>query len=215
VFAEAIRKSSAAPAVHFVETFTELERDPGSVRSSEWWSVRGVGSARALKSDGKVTRRIMWQKGEVTTWDLENNEVLITPTSDPVDRVAPWLTDAETLRDYEKKAKAQGIPIKVDKVTVNGREIRRIRIVNLLVAEQDDSKQKMTLIVDIDAATERIVRQWSHLAASGPNRENFASLNSVHEFVIDYPDPKSVEPSIFKLDYPADAKVTRSKTLEK
>jgi len=214
VFAAAIRKSAAAPAVHFVETFSELEREPGSVRSSEWWIVRGIGKARVLKTDGQVTRRIVWHKSEVTNWNLENNEVSITPTSHPVDRVAGWLTDADTLRDYEKKAKEQGIPIKVDKVAIDGREIRRVRIVDLIVTEQDDTKQKMTLIVDIDDSTNRIVRKWSHLSASGPNRENFASLNSVHEFVIDYPDAKSIDRSIFKLDYPADAKVTRSKTLE-
>jgi hypothetical protein len=209
VFAQAIEQSAKAPAIHIVETFIDPEARPGLLATGEWWVIPGDRQRRVCKNNNEVEFVNVKSEGNSTIWFPGRNVVEIKPNHEAVGNL-PYFTDATlSLRRFEDLAKQQKVPITVETIEKDGKALRRIQIKDLREDKLADAELMLTLIVDIDSATNRIVRTWSHEWAVGKERANYASLNSTHVMDLNYPTPSSLPDSLFKVDYPAGAKVTR------
>ena len=211
-FAEAIRQTTHANAVHILETFTDPERSPGELRTSEWWIRPGVGMKRVVKVNGEMAYVFVTRDGETTNWFPGENSVVIKRDSHPVDDF-PYFTSAIlAIKKIEQMASDQKIPLTQQEIVKPDGKIRRLEIKDLREVEQPNAVLMLSLIVDIDDVTNRIVRKWSHEWAVGKHRENFATGNATSVMEIDYPTPDSLPESLFRVEYPSDAKVTRADT---
>jgi hypothetical protein len=209
VFAQAIEQTKKAPAIHIRETNVDPEARPGLLGTSEWWIVPGAGLRRTCKNNDEVEYVIVRRDGQSTTWFPERNAVEIKSSHETIGAF-PYFTDGTlALERFETMAKEQKIPITAEEVQRNGKTIRRLQIKDLREGEQGNAALMATLIVDIDAATNRIVRRWTHEWAVGKDRNNYASLDATLVMDIDYPVLSDLPKSLFKLEYPADAKVIR------
>jgi hypothetical protein len=209
VFAQAIEQTKKAPAIHIRETNVDPEARPGYLGTSEWWIVPGTGLRRICKRNDEVEYVVVKRDGQSTTWFPERNTVEIKSSHETIGDF-PYFTDATlALERFEAMAKEQKIPITAEEVQQNGKTIRRIQIKDLREGEQGNAALMATLIVDIDVATNRIVRRWTHAWAVGKDRNNYASLDATSVMDIDYPGLSDLPNSLFKLEYPADAKVVR------
>jgi hypothetical protein len=210
VFAKAIEETNRAAAVHILETWMDPERRPGQLRTSEWWIVPGVGQRRVAKVNGEVLFVSVTHGGQRSTWFPERNTLEITPDTEPL-RGVPYFTDPLLfLGDFEQKAKEQNIPITYREFERKDKKIHQVQIKDVCLFELPDAKSTATVIVDVDSATNRIVRSWSHEWAVGSKaKDHIASLNATSVMDIDYPAPETLPESLFKLEYPADAQIER------
>jgi len=208
LLAEVIAKSQEAPAAHLIDTSSDSERAPGQIHGRQMWVIKGIGSSEVFTVNGKVTMRRVSLGGTLTTWDVEKNEVVIEPTAGPGDG-ALWLTTLQQLENLEKVAHEQKIPIEIEKLRVNGRPIERVRIEGIHVAPIGESALVGGAVIDVDPSTKRLLRLAGHGKALGKERLRYGSLNSTSEQVIDYPDPNTIDRSIFHLAYPSSVKVVR------
>jgi hypothetical protein len=209
VFAQAIEQTKKAPAIHIRETNVDPDARPGFLGTSEWWIVPGAGLRRTCKNNDEVEYVVVKRDGQSTTWFPERNAVEIKSSHEAIGDF-PYFTDATlALERFETMAKEQKIPITAEELQRNGKAIRRIQIKDLREGEQGNAALMATLIVDIDVATNRIVRKWTHEWAVGKDRNNYASLDATLVMDIDYPAPSDLPKSLFKLEYPANAKVIR------
>ncbi len=211
VFAQALEQSAKAPAMHIVETYVDPVTSPGLLVTSEWWIVPGAGFRRISKKNGVVEFVVVVHNGQSTEWIPERNIVEIRPSHEAVGDV-PYFTDAAlALRRLETMAKDQTVPIRTEEAQKDGKAIRRIQITNLTEGRQADSALMLTLVVDIDTATNRVVKKWSHEWAVGQDRSNYAAQDATLVMDVDYPALRQLPESLFKLEYPASAKVARQK----
>ncbi len=209
VFAQALAESRGAAVIHIVEMFQDPERQPGKVTSNEWWIAPRKGVRRIAKRNGEVAFEMVRDNTTTSVWFPEKNEVRIEPSAQ-LEGVGQWIVDPTAdLLFLEKKAKDQGVPIKTSESEQSGRLVRRVRMDDVVLDKSDDASLIISLVVEIDVATNRVVRRWSHERALGKNRESYSSLDATTEFVIDYPDAGQFGASFFELDYPDDARVTR------
>jgi hypothetical protein len=111
-------------------------------------------------------------------------------------------------------ANDQKISLTQKQIVKPGGKIRRLEIKDLREVQQPNAVLMLSLIVDIDDVTNRIVRKWSHERAVGKDRGNFAAGNATSVMEIDYPTLDSLPESLFRVEYPSDAKVTRADTAD-
>jgi hypothetical protein len=207
LLAEVIAKSQEAPAAHLIDTSSDSERAPGQIHGRQMWVIKGIGSSEVFTVNGKVTMRRVSMGGTLTTWDVEKNEVVIEPTTGPSDG-ALWLTTLQQLEYLEKQAHEQKVPIEIEKLRVDGRPIERVRIEGIHM-RMGESAAVGGSVIDVDPSTKRLLRLAGHGKTVGKERLRYASLNSTTEEVIDYPDPNTIDRSIFHLAYPPSVKVVR------
>jgi hypothetical protein len=213
VFAQVIEQTTHATAIHILETFSDPERSPEELRTSEWWVRPGIGMRRILKVNGEVEYIFVKYRGETINWLPRDNSVVIKQASDPVGDL-PYFTNAIlALKKIEQMANEQRIPVSEQHIAKSGSKLRRFEIKNLREDQQNNATLMLSIVVDIDDVTNRIVRNWSHEWAVGKDRDNFATLNATHVMEIDYPE--TLPESLFKIDYPTDAKVTRTKAADR
>jgi hypothetical protein len=208
LLAEVIAKSQEAPAAHLIDISSDSERAPGQTHGRQMWVIKGFGSSEVFTVNGKVTMRRVSLGGTMTTWDIEKNEVVIEPTPYPSDG-ALWLTTLQQLENLEKLAHEQNILIEIEKLRVDGRPIERVRIEGIHMAPMGESALVGGAVIDVDPSTKHLLRLAGHSKAVGKERLRFASLNSTTEEVIDYPDPNTLDRSMFHLAYPSSVKVVR------
>jgi hypothetical protein len=220
VFARALESSQAAEAVYILETRTDPNRSPGQIDNSEWLTRRGHGSRRVVRRNNEIQYVWVNHNGKSTKWSPTTNEVVIQSNAGDID-VAPYFAAAAIeLRDYEQKAREQGIPIRIEEADRRGTRVRQIRIEDFYLDDQDDDTLISTLIVDIDVATNRIIRQSTRRRPTADSGDRGHAANSdapvavaaTQIFDIKYPDPDSIEDSMFSIQFPEDAEVTRDTT---
>ena len=207
VFAQALEKTRLASTAHIVVTFSDPARDPNEVREREYWWVRGVVLAQVMKTNGKVTRRILWRDGMKRVWDARTNTVRHEADMWDLNTFFPEFINPEKeesdIVNHEKWAKEQDVPIQVEMIRMGKKKIRRVRIeglrVDKLETEPEEAAMIATMAADIDVSTNRIVAIEYHYKAVGSDgRNRFAPWDSSTYYVIDYPDPAEIDHSVFE-----------------
>jgi hypothetical protein len=225
VFAESIRALEQAPAIHMLESSTDTKR-PGELLTAETWVVRGTGYSHTLKKNGKLVWHGIDDLNSKSIWDAEANEVRIEPSQFKIEievRNNPnaWYQLAknfeDTLSNCEQRAKQSGVPIKTEDVREGSVQFRRVSIGEVRFGD-DELGEMMSLIVDIEKRSGRIVRSVSTLRSYGnsqllPDGRRvqiwWANENRISETKIEYPDQDAVDKALFVFTAPEGARVVQ------
>ena len=206
--ADSIRALDQVPAAHVVEKVTE-SRSPDMLLVSEVWAIRGVATANTIKVNDKVTWKILDDWKTHSEWSAATNEVRTQDSllagmasllaKDKTPNVSwMYLPDSVIVERHEQWAKQSDIPAKIEQINDGDKKLRRVtigpgaRVFNGLPS---------SLTMDIDDLTNRPVRLV--LTIDNP------TYRRIGEFRIEYPDPATIDKSLFVLQVPKDAKRVR------
>ena len=203
---DSLRAMEQAPAAHVMSKTTE-SRSPDMLTVSEVWAIRGVATAQTVKVNDIVTWRVLDDRKTYTDWSAKTNEVRTQPSllahevkrpSGPPSGLWMWLPDV-ILQRHDEWAKQSGIPAKIEQINEGDKKLRRVSIgpgARVLAGPMTSS-----LTMDIDDATNRPVRIVLTI--------DYSTYKQTSEFHIEYPEPATVDKSLFVFQTPKDAKPVR------